>query len=1072
MASTTTYLKLRLSDDLTASARFNLERIDALGAVYNLTATGDVYVRSGGDLTLEPESAKVSGGSGVGGTLNLGTSAHSLALIAMYGPAGLMARGVLRAYDSDSSNYIGLRAPATVASNVTFDLPSADGSAGQVLQTDGAGAWSWTSGLLTNPMSAAGDMVYGAASGTATRLATGATTGLLHGGAGATPTWSLLVDADVAAGAAIAYSKLALTGSVTNSDLAGGITYAKLSLSAGDIPYSKLTLTGSVVNADVAASAAIAYSKLALTGGVVDGDISASAAVALSKLAAVTASRALVSDGSGVISPSAVTATELGYVSGVTSALQTQIDGKQALDADLTALAGVSSTGLLARTGAGTAAARTLTAGSSKLTVSNGDGASGNPTVDVSEANLTHDNIGGTLGIAKGGTGQTTQTAAFDALSPNTTKGDITVRGASNNVRLAVGTDGQVLTADSTATNGVKWGDASAGAGEINAVSNPSASSATTGYTAGTSHTVTRDTSNSPLSPTISSCLDISSSAATAESSTSGVYYSISTLATGLRNKKLKVEAYVTVPSTDVWRLSVYAGSTRMALSTDSSGATTLPAGFTGKFTTYFDADSSTAYSVNFTNTTRTGTTHLYVTNLVVGPGIQPQGAVVTEWQTVTMTSSITTNATITAKERRVGDEAEYDVSIAFSNTNTQGDVYVTLPTGRTIDTSKFASTPNAYTKPLGWASFEDATGGAYYEGTCVYKATTQVAADLIRSDSTYASGAVFNTNTGTPVAIAAADVIRMRFTVPIAEWAGSGTVNLAQNDVEYAYNSSTADSSDTTSFAYGPTGVAFGSYSTATRLKRVRFPTPIQPTDVVSIEVCWGLADQWVPLAESGIGQLDATHGMCIKDVGILNGTDVDVAFGSAGILASPVEGALAWSSLAASPTLYKWRLKKARGGQAVGFGQATATQAGLVKGGYVPGNTSGSAVTGYIGERLTGTIANSGASYSNGVLKNVASISLTAGIWLVYMAPVITVGTTLASGSLFECSISSSNSAHESAIRCPAATGADNYLWSHFRYVTVSSTTTYYLNIVASFSSGTCSNHSSTTMYAVRIG
>jgi hypothetical protein len=43
---------------------------------------------------------------------------------------------------------------------------------------------------------------------------------------------------------------------------------------------------------------------------------------------ALTANRAIASNGSGVLSASAVTATELGYVSGVTSAIQTQIDSK------------------------------------------------------------------------------------------------------------------------------------------------------------------------------------------------------------------------------------------------------------------------------------------------------------------------------------------------------------------------------------------------------------------------------------------------------------------------------------------------------------------------------------------------------------------------------------------------------------------------------------------------------------------------------------------------------------------------------------------------------------------------
>ena len=42
----------------------------------------------------------------------------------------------------------------------------------------------------------------------------------------------------------------------------------------------------------------------------------------------LTASRAVVSDGSGKVSASSVTSTELGYLSGVTSALQTQINAK------------------------------------------------------------------------------------------------------------------------------------------------------------------------------------------------------------------------------------------------------------------------------------------------------------------------------------------------------------------------------------------------------------------------------------------------------------------------------------------------------------------------------------------------------------------------------------------------------------------------------------------------------------------------------------------------------------------------------------------------------------------------
>ena len=59
---------------------------------------------------------------------------------------------------------------------------------------------------------------------------------------------------------------------------------------------------------------------------IVNADIKSSAAIEFSKLANLTTARALVSDGNGDVSVAATTATELGYVSGVTSAIQSQID--------------------------------------------------------------------------------------------------------------------------------------------------------------------------------------------------------------------------------------------------------------------------------------------------------------------------------------------------------------------------------------------------------------------------------------------------------------------------------------------------------------------------------------------------------------------------------------------------------------------------------------------------------------------------------------------------------------------------------------------------------------------------
>ena len=55
----------------------------------------------------------------------------------------LNAQAELEFYDSDSSNYVSFRAPATITSNITWTLPASDGTADQVLATDGAGTLSW-----------------------------------------------------------------------------------------------------------------------------------------------------------------------------------------------------------------------------------------------------------------------------------------------------------------------------------------------------------------------------------------------------------------------------------------------------------------------------------------------------------------------------------------------------------------------------------------------------------------------------------------------------------------------------------------------------------------------------------------------------------------------------------------------------------------------------------------------------------------------------------------------------------------------------------------------------------------
>ena len=64
--------------------------------------------------------------------------------------------------------------------------------------------------------------------------------------------------------------------------------------------------------------------------------------------------------------------------------------------------------------------------------------------------------VTGTAAISEGGTGQTAKTAAYDALSPTTTQGDVSYNNGSDNVRLATGTSGQFLTSGGSGAN-LSW---------------------------------------------------------------------------------------------------------------------------------------------------------------------------------------------------------------------------------------------------------------------------------------------------------------------------------------------------------------------------------------------------------------------------------------------------------------------------------------------------------------------------------------------------------------------------------------------------------------------------------------
>jgi hypothetical protein len=201
----------------------------------------------------------------------------------------------------------------------------------------------------------------------------------------------------------------------------------------GTLPSAQIFVgNGSNVATAVAVSGDISISNAGVvaiaSGVIVNADINASAAIAHSKMAALTASRALASDGSGVVSVTSITSTELGYVSGVTSAIQTQLNAKEA-----------TITG-----GATTITSLDLTANRALLSNSSGK---------VAVSSVTNTELGYVSGVTSN-----IQTQLNTKLAPTITSvatGDILYYNGSAWVNLARGTNGQTL--QSTAGS-IQWG--------------------------------------------------------------------------------------------------------------------------------------------------------------------------------------------------------------------------------------------------------------------------------------------------------------------------------------------------------------------------------------------------------------------------------------------------------------------------------------------------------------------------------------------------------------------------------------------------------------------------------------
>jgi hypothetical protein len=155
---------------------------------------------------------------------------------------------------------------------------------------------------------------------------------------------------------------------------------------------------------------------------------------------------------------------------------------------------------------------------------------------------------GTALPVANGGTGQTTASSAFNALSPITSVGDLIIgNGANSATILGIGTNGYVLTSNGTTAT---WA-ASSGGG-----SNPSVVSKTTTYTITTSDsTVLCDATSAAFTVTLPTAvsvsgktyvvkkIDSSANAITIATTSSQTIDTISTQTLGIQNAWLVMQS-------------------------------------------------------------------------------------------------------------------------------------------------------------------------------------------------------------------------------------------------------------------------------------------------------------------------------------------------------------------------------------------------------------------------------------------------------------------------------------------------------------------------------------------------
>jgi hypothetical protein len=196
------------------------------------------------------------------------------------------------------------------------------------------------------------------------------------------------------------------------------------------------------------------------------------------------------------------------------------------------------------------------------------------------------------------------------------------------------------------------------------------------------------------------------------------------------------------------------------------------------KFKAVFQTNpNSTSYRlIIHTATTTTNNFVVKFDNFFVGPQSVSYGAPVTDWASYTPTGTWTSNTSYIGKYRRIGDSLEAIIEVSLSGAPNNSSLNISLPSGLSIDTSKFPSTANYVI--LGEAIAQQS--GASSAGAVVYVDSTHVRVFADNTSGTYANNVDFSNSI--PYTFASGDTVFVRFTVPIQGW--SSTLQMS-NDTD-----------------------------------------------------------------------------------------------------------------------------------------------------------------------------------------------------------------------------------------------------------------------------------------------